>query len=291
MEPIRPQMPPFILTECPRDAMQSWPTFIPTETKLAYLKQLLRCGFSRIDALSFVNPKAISQFSDADSIAEHLGNEDCSTPLIAIVGNLRGAIRARPFPHVQYLGFPFSISPTFLKKNIQSTPEQAFLRLLEIQEESFKQKKKPLVYLSMAFGNPYMDPWTINLMIDAVGKLVEHGFHEINLSDTVGFADQETLKLSFLELSRAFPYVHFGAHLHVRPTNKWANLKAAWDGGCRIFDSAILGFGGCPVTADSQTGNLDTESLLEFLNGNGLQPNINTVELTSATSLASKTFI
>jgi len=284
-------MSSVVLTECPRDAMQSWPTFIPTSAKIAYLDQLLRCGFSRIDALSFVNPKAIPQFADADIIAEYLGNEGCRTPLIGIVGNLKGAVRARSFPHVNYFGFPFSISPTFLEKNIQTTPDQAFSRLLKIQNEALKQGKKTLVYLSMAFGNPYKDPWTLNLMLEAVGKLVEHRFYDINLSDTIGVADPNILKSSFTQLTETFPNVRFGAHLHVRSTNKLANLQAAWDGGCRIFDSALLGFGGCPVTADSQTGNLATETLMEFLNSQGQGSSINQEELNIASSIASKTFL
>ena len=144
-------MQPVLLTECPRDAMQSWPALIPTQVKLTYLRQLLRCGFSRIDALSFVNPKAIPQFADADTLAEQLGNEGCNTPLIGIVGNLKGAQRARPFPHIHYLGFPYSISPTFLEKNIQSKPQQALRRLLDIQQDADNHGKKTLVYLSMAF--------------------------------------------------------------------------------------------------------------------------------------------
>ncbi len=284
-------MQPVLLTECPRDAMQSWPALIPTQVKLTYLRQLLRCGFSRIDALSFVNPKAIPQFADADTIAEQLGNEGCNTPLIGIVGNLKGAQRARPFPHIHYLGFPYSISPTFLEKNIQSEPQQALRRLLDIQEEADNHGKKTLVYLSMAFGNPYQDPWSPSILMDAIGQLVENGFQEINLSDTTGVATSEVLKSSFQDLATAFPQVHFGAHLHVRTSNTMQNLQAAWEGGCRIFDSAILGFGGCPVTADNLTGNLATETLMDFLQNQGLRLKIHKDEFNSAISLASHTFI
>jgi len=283
-------MQPVIITECPRDAMQSWPYLISTPQKLAYLKKLMHCGFSRLDALSFVNPKAIPQFADADALAEQLGNEEVKTPLIAIVGNLKGAERARPFPHISFLGFPFSISATFLKKNIQSTPEIAWNRLMEIQNEAVKSGKNTLVYLSMAFGNPYNDPWSLTLMVDAIGKLVDHGFYEINLSDTIGIAKPEVLKESFIELSKTFPNVQFGAHLHLRDANKMMNLTAAWEGGCRIFDAAILGLGGCPVTADNQTGNLATETLIAFLLQHGQSIDINDLEFKAAISLAAQTF-
>lgn len=283
-------MQPVMVTECPRDAMQSWPAFIPTQKKLTYIKQLLRCGFSRLDALSFVNPKAIPQFADADTIAEHLGMEEFSTPLIGIVGNIKGAQRARPFPQVKYLGFPYSISPVFLQKNIQSSPEQALIRLLEIQEEAENYGKIPLVYLSMAFGNPYQDPWSIHLISDAVGTLVDKGFYHINLSDTIGVATPEVLKSVFLDLTQTYPQVVLGAHLHVRSSNRVLNLEAAWQGGCRIFDSALKGYGGCPVTGDSQTGNLPTEFLLEFLHEKEQPIPICQKELEKAISMVSNTF-
>jgi len=278
------------ITECPRDAMQSWPNFIPTDKKLRYLKQLLSCGFSRLDALSFVNPKAIPQFADADIIADKLGNEGVTTPLIAIVGNLKGAERARPFSHITHLGFPYSISPTFLQKNIHSTADEAIRRLVDIQEEAEAHHKKVLIYLSMAFGNPYQDAWSVSLIVDAVGKLVDLGFDEINLSDTIGIATAEVLTASFKELGKAYPGVQFGAHLHVRPTNLNENIKAAWEGGCRIFDSAILGFGGCPVTADQQTGNVPTEKLLEFISGQGEGTSISEAEFHASVNLAQDIF-
>lgn len=278
------------ITECPRDAMQSWPNFIPTDKKIIYLKQLLASGFSRLDALSFVNPKAISQFSDAELLADKLGNEEITTPLIAIVGNLKGAERSRPFPHITHLGFPYSISSTFLQKNIHSTTDEALRRLVDIQEMASVYHKKVLIYLSMAFGNPYNDAWSVSLMVDAVGKLSDLGFNEINLSDTIGIATGDVLTASFQELGMAFPEIQFGAHLHVRPSNLHENLQAAWDGGCRNFDSAILGYGGCPVTADRQTGNLPTEKLLEFISTQREHVGIFQAEFNSSVNLAQHVF-
>jgi len=252
------------ITECPRDAMQGLAKFIPTSAKIAYLNALLNVGFDVLDFGSFVSPKAIPQMADTAEIARSIipGN----TQLLAIVANPLGARQACEFENISILGFPYSVSPTFLARNINHTPQAAWELLLVIRDEAFKHGKTPLVYLSMCFGNPYNDDWSEDLVVEAVGKLREVGIRQVALSDTIASATPAAITSLFLKMNSFFPDMLIGAHFHTRPDNWEANLSAAWAGGCRRFDGAIRGYGGCPMAKDELTGNLPTESLLAFLN-------------------------
>jgi len=260
------------LTECPRDAMQGIHEFIPTETKWAYLETLQKVGFDVLDFGSFVNPKAVPQMADTPIIAERL--EKGPTKWLAIAGNLKGAQQAARYSAISYVGFPFSISSTFLQRNIKSNPTDAWNRIIEIRDCALTAGQTPLIYISMAFGNPYNDPWSEQMVQDAVAQLVDSGIKHIALSDTIGSAQPSNIQSLFHNLTRTFTDIELGCHFHTRPDNWKANIEAAWKGGCRKFDSAIRGFGGCPMAKDDLTGNLPTENLLNFLTSESVELSI-----------------
>lgn len=258
------------LIECPRDAMQGIKEFIPTEVKAAYINAILKCNFDTVDFGSFVSPKAIPQMRDT---AELLGKLEMNTTskLLAIIANERGAEDAVQFDEISYLGYPFSVSEEFQKRNTNSTIEESLHRVEAIQNMAVKNNKKLVVYLSMGFGNPYGEPWSADLVIKWCERLYsDFGISIHALSDTIGSASVETVDYLFRELIPALPGVEFGAHLHTRRENAESMIEAAYNAGCRRFDGAIKGYGGCPMAKDDLTGNMPTEIMLHWFEKNNI---------------------
>lgn len=278
------------LIECPRDAMQGLHDFIPTEVKIKYINSLLKVGFDTLDFGSFVSPKAIPQLVDTREVLSKLELENCQTKLLAIVANERGGIEAASFEEINYLGFPFSISEIFQKRNTNSTIEESLRlveRLLEICAES---KKELLVYVSMGFGNPYGEPWNVGIVQKWCEKLASLGVKILSLSDTIGSSNPESISHLFSNLIPNFPSVEFGAHLHTAPHNWKEKVQAAYDNGCRRFDGAIKGFGGCPMAADDLVGNMPMEKLLSFSEEHKLKHNLNPLAFESSYNMALEVF-
>jgi hydroxymethylglutaryl-CoA lyase len=278
------------ITECPRDAMQGIKEFIPTERKINYLNALLRVGFDVLDFGSFVSPKAIPQLADTAEVLKGLNLSDTSTKLLAIVANLRGAEEACTFSEIDFLGFPFSVSETFQKRNTNKSLAEAFENVSAIQELCVKHDKKMVVYISMGFGNPYGDKWSPEIVISWAKKLADLGVKTIALSDTIGVANEASIKPLFETLIPALPDVEFTAHFHTTPDTWNEKVQAAYESGCRGFDSAIKGYGGCPMAKDDLTGNMPTEKLITFMNVNNIENNINALAFESAYNEALKTF-
>ncbi|CAI8347956.1 MAG: Hydroxymethylglutaryl-CoA lyase YngG [Bacteroidota bacterium] len=258
-------MPRVFLTECPRDAMQGIKPFIPTDIKVSYLQSLLRVGFDVLDFGSFVSHKAVPQMRDTHEIIRQLDLSDTKTKLLAIVANARGAEDALLYPQIDYLGYPFSISENFQVRNTNKTIEESTQVLDKIANRVQQLGKELVVYLSMGFGNPYGDPWSPELVGEWVARLAQMGIRRISLSDTVGVAQPQTITSLFEHLLSVHPKIFFGAHLHAKPNEATEKIQAAFGGGCRAFDSAIRGLGGCPMAKDALTGNVPTEKLLSFL--------------------------
>ncbi|MFD1470129.1 hydroxymethylglutaryl-CoA lyase [Hymenobacter caeli] len=253
------------LIECPRDAMQGLPGFIPTATKTAYLNALLRVGFDTLDFGSFVSPKAIPQLRDTAEVLAGLDLSATKTKLLAIVANRRGAETAAQHPEIHCLGFPLSVSETFQRRNTHQTRAEALADVAAMHNLCEQAGKTLVVYLSMAFGNPYGDPWSPALVVEYAAQLAALGVRVVAPSDTVGTGSPATVVALFAELIPAFPALEFGAHLHTTPTTWRANVAAAYQAGCRRFDGALGGHGGCPMAADALTGNVATENLISFL--------------------------
>ena len=252
------------LVECPRDAMQGLHDFIPTETKVAYINQLIRVGFDTIDFGSFVNPKAIPQMRDTAEVLAKLDLSTGSTKLLAIVANQRGAEQACAFPEIQYLGYPFSISETFQIRNTNATIAESLERTKDIQDLCEQHGKELVLYISMGFGNPYGDPWNVDIVHKWIDQLAPLGIHVFSLSDTIGCSNPQNIAYLFNNLIPAYPHVEFGAHLHTQPHNWREKVQSAWDSGCRRFDGAIRGYGGCPMAKDDLTGNMATENMIFY---------------------------
>jgi hydroxymethylglutaryl-CoA lyase len=252
------------LVECPRDAMQGIKEFIPTETKISYINQLLQVGFDTLDFGSFVSPKAIPQMRDTAEVLAGLDLSTTQTKLLAIVANQRGAAEAAAFPEISYLGYPFSISETFQLRNTNATIEESLHRVEEIQAICVQSNKKLVVYISMGFGNPYGDPWNVEIVQRWTERLVGMGIEIISLSDTIGVSSPESISYLFKSLIPAYPNIEIGAHLHTQPHNWREKIEAAYKYGCRRFDSAMRGYGGCPMAKDDLTGNMATENLLFY---------------------------
>lgn len=250
------------MVECPRDAMQGWSHFIPTEKKVAYLNQLLRVGFDVLDFGSFVSPKAIPQMADTKAVLEQLDLSTSGTELLAIVANTRGAEEACQYEQIRYLGFPFSISETFQMRNTNKTIAESLLQVSEIQSLCVQHGKELVVYISMGFGNPYGDEYNAQIAIDWVQRLSELGIRIISMADTVGVAQAEGIRYIFGQLIPAFPQLQIGAHFHSAPHNWREKLDAALESGCRMFDSSLKGIGGCPMAKDDLVGNIATENVL-----------------------------
>lgn len=263
------------ITECPRDAMQGIKEFIPTEVKIQYLNLLLKVGFHRLDFGSFVSPKYTPQMKDTSEIVNLLETDTSETQLLAIIANLRGAEDAVKFDQISVLGFPFSISETFQNRNTNSTREQSLTTVDQISKLCTKNNKVPLVYLSMAFGNPYGDEWNLDLLAHYTEKLKNLGITELMISDTTGEAKPAAIETVFPFLSKNFPSLSFGLHLHSKKEESKLKLASAIKAGCTRFDTALRGFGGCPMAKDDLIGNIATEALFELLNNSNLPNNIN----------------
>jgi hydroxymethylglutaryl-CoA lyase len=253
------------LIECPRDAMQGWHQFIPTDKKISYLNQLLKVGFDTLDFGSFVSPKAIPQMADTAQVYAGLDLENTKTKLLAIIGNVRGATTALQFEKIEYLGFPFSISETFQQRNTNSSIAEAFKTVATIQNDCEKANKKLVVYFSMGFGNPYNDPYSAELVGEWAEKMLSLGVKIISLSDTVGVANPETIHYLFKHLMATYPTIEFGGHFHATSDGWKPKIKAAFEAGCTRFDGAIGGFGGCPMAEDKLVGNINTQDLIQYL--------------------------
>lgn len=255
-----------ILIECPRDAMQGIKKWIPTEEKIHYVQSLLAVGFDVLDMGSFVSPKAIPQMKDTAEVLSNIDITQSKSELLVIVANLRGAIEAAKHESITYLGFPLSVSENFQMRNTHKTQPEALLLLDQLIKVCAGTGKKLVVYLSMGFGNPYGDPWSVQIVMNWIELLVEKGVQIISLSDTVGTAKSNDISQIFKTAIIQYPQVEIGAHFHTQPQNAFEKIKAAYDAGCLRFDGAIKGFGGCPMAADDLTGNLPTEKLISFFN-------------------------
>ena len=253
------------LIECPRDAMQGLPDFIPTATKIAYLNALLRVGFDTLDFGSFVSPKAIPQLRDTAEVLVSLDLSISKTKLLAIVANLRGAKTAVQHPEISYLGFQLSVSATFQRRNTNQSTAEALADVAAMHELCERSGKTLVTYLSMGFGNPYGDAWSAEIVTDFTKQLAALGIRIVALSDTIGASTAATIAPLFSALIPAFPGIEFGAHLHTTPATWREKVDAAYSAGCRRFDGTVGGFGGCPMAADELTGNMATENLLTFL--------------------------
>lgn len=257
------------LIECPRDAMQGLHDFIPTEIKVEYINLLLQVGFDTIDFGSFVSPKAIPQLRDTAEVLDKLDIKENSTKLLAIVANDKGISEAIKHPQINYLGFPFSVSETFQQKNTNSGIEKSLLTVEELLNQCSKTNKEAVIYLSMGFGNPYGDEWNHEIVERWASELSKRGAKILSLADTTGVSNPEKINYLFPRLVETFPDIEFGVHLHSNPTNWFEKIEASWNSGCRRFDSALRGFGGCPMADDNLVGNIATESLISFLEAKG----------------------
>lgn len=287
---ISPPSSVIRLIECPRDAMQGLHDFIPTEQKVKYINALLKVGFDTIDFGSFVSPKAIPQLRDTKEVLSKLDLSTAKSKLLAIIANVRGAEEASAFDEITYLGFPFSVSQEFQKRNTNSTIQESLLRVEEIQKICVSRKKQLVIYISMGFGNPYGEPWNADIVISWVKKLSELGIRTIALSDTVGVSNPENIKYLFSHLIPECKEIEFGAHLHSNPVSWEEKIKAAYDSGCRRFDSAMKGIGGCPMAEDELVGNIATENVVDFFQRENISLNIDKTAFLHAMALANEIF-
>ncbi len=278
------------LIECPRDAMQGIKTFIPTQKKVAYIQALLRVGFHTIDFGSFVSPKAIPQMQDTAEVLSKLDLSTTQSKLLAIVANTFGAKQAAQHPEISYLGYPFSISENFQMRNTHKTIEQSVVTLQEILEIAKKNNKIVVTYLSMGFGNPYGDPWNIEIVSQWTEKLAQMGVEIISLSDTIGSSTPDIITYLFSNIIPKYPKIEFGAHLHTTQNTWLEKINAAYKAGCTRFDGAIQGFGGCPMAKDELTGNMPTEKMLSYFTAEKATHNLNPTSFESAYNEAIKLF-
>lgn len=278
------------IIECPRDAMQGIKTFIPTQKKITYLQSLLRVGFDTIDFGSFVSPKAIPQMQDTAEVLARLDLSDTKSKLLAIIANTKGAELAAVHKEIHYLGFPFSISENFQMRNTHKSIAESIVTLNEILEIADKTNKEVVAYLSMGFGNPYGDPWSVDIVADWTQKLSDMGVKILSLSDTVGSSTPEIIDYLFSNLIPKYPGIEFGAHLHTTPLKWHEKVDSAYKAGCRRFDGAIQGFGGCPMAKDDLTGNMPTEKMLSYFTTHKISSGINSLSFESAYNEASKVF-
>lgn len=283
-------MEPIKIIECPRDAMQGIKPFIPTERKVAYIQSLLRVGFDSIDFGSFVSPKAIPQMQDTTEVLARLDLSQTRSKLLAIIANTQGATLAAVHPEIQYLGFPFSISENFQMRNTHKTIAESLITLQEILEIAAKSNKEVVAYLSMGFGNPYGDPWSVEIVGEWTEKLAILGVKILSLSDTVGSSTPDVISYLFSNLIPKYPEIEFGAHLHTTPDKWFEKIDAAYKAGCRRFDGAIQGFGGCPMATDDLTGNMPTEKLLSYFTAQKEFTNMSPMSFESAYNEASMLF-
>ena len=278
------------IIECPRDAMQGIREFIPTEDKLRYMQYLLSVGFDTLDFGSFVSPKAVPQMRDTAEIIEELDLSHTDTKLLAIIANVRGAKEAAKHHNIHYFGYPFSISEIFQMRNVNRTIEESLKDLKEIIQIASETNKEVVGYISMGFGNPYGDPWSEEIVMQWTEKLIAMGIQIISLSDTVGNAKPEVIYSLFSNLIPKYPDIEFGAHLHTPYTEWHDKVDAAYRGGCRRFDGALKGFGGCPMAKDHVTGNMPTEKLVSYFTAKKIPTNINILRFESAYNEALRVF-
>ena len=271
------------IIECPRDAMQGIKShFIPTEKKALYINSLLKVGFDTIDFGSFVSPKAIPQMRDTAAVLSKLDLSKTTSKLLAIIANVRGANDASQFEEIDYLGYPFSISENFQMRNTHKTIKQSIETLEKILSIADASKKEVVAYLSMGFGNPYGDPWNVEIVSNWIEKLSKMGVKTLSLSDTIGSSSPAIIKYLFSNLIKAYPGIEFGAHLHSTPDKWHEKVAAAFEAGCMRFDGAIKGYGGCPMAKDELTGNMPTEKLLSYFTTHNVATGIKPMSFESA---------
>jgi hydroxymethylglutaryl-CoA lyase len=279
------------VVECPRDAMQGIAEFIPTDLKAEYINMLLKVGFHTIDFGSFVSPKAIPQMRDTAEVLSKLNLDSTDSKLLAIVANSRGAEQAVSFDEIQYLGYPFSVSETFQQRNTKRSIEDSLVLVEQMQDLCTSKNKDLVVYLSMAFGNPYQEAWDVDIVAKWSEVLANMGVKILALSDTIGVSTKETISPLFSQLIPEFQEVTFGAHLHTTPDTWKEKVLAAYQAGCKRFDTAIQGFGGCPMAKDDLTGNMPTEKMLSFLNEQKEEAGLNALAFESAYNKAREVFL
>lgn len=280
----------MFLTECPRDAMQGWGKFIPTAMKIDYINSLMGVGFDVLDCGSFVSPKAIPQMADSGSVIDAVDKGASNTRLSVIVANFRGAEKALKHDSVDILGFPFSISETFQHRNTNKNQEEAFNDIKKIIKLLESDGRILNVYFSMAFGNPYGENWKQDEITLWARRFSDIGIKNILLSDTTGTGTTEQIEQLFSTLPAEFPHIDFGAHFHNRYEESFSKLKASYDAGCRRFDSAIKGIGGCPMAKDDLVGNMPTEKVINFMAAEKIEHSLNLLNFESAYNQAKKIF-
>jgi hydroxymethylglutaryl-CoA lyase len=288
---IRNEKSEIKIVECPRDAMQGWKKLIPTQQKIHYINSLLKVGFDTIDFGSFVSPKAILQMADTKEVIKGLELNNSSSKLLAIVANTRGAEEAASYNEISYLGFPFSISQTFQQRNTNSTIEESLVRVDEIQNLCIKNKKQLVLYLSMAFGNPYGDKYNEEVLVKWADEMAKKKIAIISLADTIGVATPQQISIALNTLIPKYKHIQFGVHLHSTTKNWKEKIAAAYDAGCNRFDGALKGIGGCPMAKDDLIGNMNTEWLLHFFEEKGENLSINKKALNKSLSLAEEMFV
>ncbi len=279
------------IIECPRDAMQGIKShFIPTDAKVKYINSLLKVGFDTIDFGSFVSPKAIPQMRDTAEVLSKLDLSTTESKLLAIVANVRGANDASVFEEIDYLGYPFSISENFQMRNTHKTIEQSVDTLKEVLAIANRTNKEVVAYLSMGFGNPYGDPWSVEIVGEWTEKLSKLGVKILSLSDTIGSSTPKDIDYLYSNLIPSYPDIEFGAHLHTTPTKWHEKVDSAFKAGCRRFDGAIKGYGGCPMAKDELTGNMPTEKMLSYFTAEKVNTNIKPMSFESAYNKALEVF-
>lgn len=278
------------LIECPRDAMQGWKNFIPTDKKVEYINSLLKVGFDTLDFGSFVSPKAIPQLADTKEVISKIQIPNSTTKLLAIIANTRGAEEATAYEVINYLGFPFSVSETFQQRNTNSSIEQSLSRVEEIQNLCMKTGKQLVIYISMGFGNPYGDPYDEEIVFEWVNRLVGMDIGIISLADTVGVATAEQVFDMTSYLVESLPGIETGVHLHSTSVNWQEKLEAAVNAGCKRFDGALKGIGGCPMADDDLVGNMNTELMIPYLENKGLLSELDKEALQECLCIAGEIF-
>lgn len=277
------------LIECPRDAMQGLKHFIPTVEKIKFLNLLLEVGFDTLDFGSFVSPKAIPQMADTAEIVPFLNKG--ATKLLAIVANYKGAVQAASFENIDFIGFPFSLSETFQIRNTHATLNEAFERVVEIQSLCEESGKKLVLYLSMGFGNPYNDPWSLLIIDYWLNRMIPLGIDTVQLSDTIGIATPDKISMVFEFATAKYPDLQLGVHLHTRPDEWQGKMEAAFNSGCRKFDGALLGFGGCPMAKDELVGNMPMENMVQYIEQVTNRILLNKTKLNEALDMAKKLYL
>lgn len=278
------------IVECPRDAMQGIHTFIDTEKKVDYINSLLRVGFDTLDCGSFVSSKAIPQMADTANVLNQIDLTNTNTKLLTIIANLRGAEQACQFPQISYLGYPFSISETFSMRNTNATIAESVERVKEIQDVCINNKKQLVIYISMGFGNPYGELWNVEIVEKWVEELAKLDIYIMSLSDTIGVSNPENISYLFKNLIPRFPSIEFGAHLHTHPHNWEEKIEAAFNNGCKRFDGAIKGFGGCPMAKDDLVGNMPTEKMIQYFENKNINLGLNHNAFATSYRLSNYTF-